>query len=116
VGWALVLGLLGTALFCWVAVHSSAPTAFNVLTQHQSPTNAALGVAGYSLGVFGYFVASAAIGALVAGVYTTNSAMSGRRIRKRLKKTQRKAASEPGPIGRTVRALAGRDRQPRRPG
>jgi hypothetical protein len=75
--------LLGVALFIWVALDKTASLAFDILTQHQSPVGVKIGVPGFLLSIFGYFVAPATIGALVAAVFLTSSQVSARARQKR---------------------------------
>ncbi len=85
--WVGLFVAVGAGLFVWVTVHQDAAIAYDVITQHISPTDPqrrGFGVGEYLLGIFGYFVAPAIIGAVVAGVFVTNSTMSEERAAKGL--------------------------------
>jgi hypothetical protein len=70
----------------WVVCKRGTGYAYQVITQDQSPIGSELGVAGILLGVFGYFVAPAIIGAVIAGVYTASSEMTAERVRAELER------------------------------
>jgi hypothetical protein len=80
VSWLLGFGLIGGGLFAWVATRSSIGSAYDVITQARSPIGSELGIPGVLLGIFGYFVAPAIIGAVVAAVYASISEMTDARI------------------------------------
>ena len=82
-----ILLTVGGALFWWVTARSDIACAYDVLTQHQSPMDTdphcglrALGAAGVLLGVFGFFLAPAVIGAVVGAVYTAMGQMTDKRV------------------------------------
>ncbi len=83
VAWTAGLILFGAALFLWLAMSTKANIAFDILTQHQSPIAAKIGVSAVVLSIFGYFVSPAAIGALVAAVFITSSQVSARARQRR---------------------------------
>lgn len=90
--WLAGFALVGGALFIWVAIKTCTSYAYDVITQHQSPIGSDLGVAGVLLGGFGYFVAPAIIGAVVAGLYTARSEMTAERVRTELTRIAAEAA------------------------
>lgn len=98
IGWIALVSGVGAGLFLWVTDRRDVSTAYQVITQDQSPIGSNLGVAGVLLGIFGYFAAPALIGAVVAGVYTANSDVSGRRARAIASKIAKRAALPPGKI------------------
>ncbi|MFT9634575.1 hypothetical protein ACM0CO_19600 [Mycobacteroides abscessus subsp. abscessus] len=100
--WVVVIIGIGVGLYIWVAARSNASTAFDVTTQHLSPMGSNLGVAGVLLGIYGYFLAPAMVGAVVGGVYTATAAMSGKRVRNTATDIATKAQHGPGKIHRAL--------------
>lgn len=100
--WVVVIISIGAGLYIWVSVRRDASTAFDVITQHLSPIGSNLGVAGVLLGVYGYFLAPAMVGAVVGGVYTASAAMSGKRVRNTAAEIAAKAQRGPGKIHRAL--------------
>lgn len=103
--WVAVVIGMGAGLYIWVTVRRDASTAFDVITQHLSPVGSNLGVAGVLLGVYGYFLAPAMIGAVVGGVYAASAAMSGRRVRKSAAEIAQKAQRGPGKIQKALNKI-----------
>lgn len=81
--------LLGAALFLWVAARNKATVAFDLLTQHQSPVGAKVGVPGFLLSVFGYFIVPATIGAVVGAIFVASGQVSARAIQRRMEQRAR---------------------------
>jgi hypothetical protein len=102
IGWVVAVVGTGTGLYAWVAARRDASTAFDVITQHLSPMGSNLGVAGVLLGIFGYFLAPAMVGAVVGGLYTANAAMSGKRVGKTAASIAKKGQRGPGKIHRAL--------------
>ncbi|SLI00837.1 Uncharacterised protein [Mycobacteroides abscessus subsp. abscessus] len=110
--WVLVIIGIGTGLYVWVTVRRDASTAFDVITQHLSPMGSNLGVAGVLLGIYGYFLAPAMVGAVVGGVYTTSAAMSGKRVRRTAAEIAEKAQHGPGKIHKALNKVKLGQRRP----
>ena len=109
--WVGALLFLGTGLFLWVYARQGAAVAFDVLTQHKTPIGSDLGTAGVLLSSFGYFVAPATIGALVAAAYLASSELSAAAIRRRVDERMEqfeagKAVPPPAPAAPDVAAVA----------
>ncbi|MUL78792.1 hypothetical protein [Mycolicibacterium sp. CBMA 226] len=97
--WVGLFLAVGTGLFVWVAVRQDSAIAYDVITQHISPTDAqhpCFGLAEYLLGIFGFFVTPTTIGAVVAGIFVSNSTMSEDRVSKGLGWAARMAAKRSG--------------------
>ncbi|MBE5477847.1 hypothetical protein E3G68_005180 [Mycobacteroides abscessus] len=78
----LVVGAILFSLVAWACGHGPG-IAFDVLTQHLSPTQTTpvdVGVSGWLLSCFGYFVVPAAIGALVGAVYLNSTKVTQRHV------------------------------------
>jgi hypothetical protein len=98
--WISFFGLLGSALFIWVTVRGGVAVAFDIVTQHKSPIGSGLGAGGVLLSSFGFFLAPAIIGALVAGAYVGSSRLSAGSIEKRTGEINAGLQSKPRRAGR----------------
>lgn len=100
--WVVAIIGIGAGLYIWVTLRRDASTAFDVITQHLSPMGSNLGVPGVLLGIYGYFLAPAMVGAVVGGVYTASAAMSGKRVRRTAAEIAEKAHHGPGKLHKVL--------------